>query len=210
MVLAHQPDGGWSRNPIFLTLAGGGFGWQAGVQWTDVVLVFKTRDSLDRLLNGKDKITLGGNVGLAAGPLGRQAEADTDGAAEGGNLLLGKIEDCSPACWRGPACWSITTPTRRSTASRDGRAAAILALPGSDAARGVSSRARPHAVQPGRRRPRRRSSSPEPPPAVPLPPPLHEKVDDMRAADGFFYLRPSGAVGWEEASVGGRGEAAQR
>ena len=77
VVLAHQPDGGWS-NPVFLTLAGGGVGWQAGVQSTDVILVFKTRESLDRLLRGKDKVTLGADVGVAAGPLGRQAEADTD------------------------------------------------------------------------------------------------------------------------------------
>ncbi len=77
VVLAHQPDGGWS-NPVFLTLAGGGVGWQAGVQSTDVILVFKTRESLDRLLRGKDKVTLGGDVGVAAGPLGRQVEADTD------------------------------------------------------------------------------------------------------------------------------------
>ncbi len=77
VVLAHQPDGGWS-NPVFITLAGGGVGWQIGVQSTDVILVFKTRESLNRLLRGKDKVTLGGDVGVAAGPLGRQVEADTD------------------------------------------------------------------------------------------------------------------------------------
>ena len=77
VVLAHRPDGSWG-DPLFLTLAGGGVGWQAGVESTDVVLVFKTRESLDRLLKGKDKLTLGGDVGVAAGPLGRQAEADTD------------------------------------------------------------------------------------------------------------------------------------
>jgi lipid-binding SYLF domain-containing protein len=69
VVLAHRPDGSWG-DPLFLTLAGG--------ESTDVVLVFKTRESLDRLLKGKDKLTLGGDVGVAAGPLGRQAEADTD------------------------------------------------------------------------------------------------------------------------------------
>lgn len=77
VVLAHRPDGSWA-DPLFLTLAGGGVGWQAGVEATDVVLVFKSRESLDRLLKGKDKLTLGGDVGVAAGPLGRQAEAATD------------------------------------------------------------------------------------------------------------------------------------
>ena len=77
VVLARQPDGTWS-NPIFLTLAGGGVGWQVGVESTDVILVFKTRESLDRLMRGKDKITLGSDVAVAAGPVGRQAEAATD------------------------------------------------------------------------------------------------------------------------------------
>ena len=77
VVLARQPDGTWS-NPIFLTLAGGGVGWQVGVESTDVILVFKTRESLDRLMGGKDKITLGADVAVAAGPVGRQAEAATD------------------------------------------------------------------------------------------------------------------------------------
>ena len=77
VVLARQPDGTWS-NPIFLTLAGGGVGWQAGVESTDVILVFKTRESLRRLMEGKDKVTLGADVAVAAGPVGRQAEAATD------------------------------------------------------------------------------------------------------------------------------------
>jgi lipid-binding SYLF domain-containing protein len=78
VILVRQPDGCWS-NPIFITLAGGGIGWQAGVQSTDIVLVFKTSNSLDRILNGKGKLTLGADVAVAIGPVGRQAEAGTDG-----------------------------------------------------------------------------------------------------------------------------------
>jgi lipid-binding SYLF domain-containing protein len=77
VVLVRQPDGTWS-NPVFITLVGGGIGWQAGIQSTDLVLVFKTSRSLDRILRGKDKVTLGGDVAIAAGPIGRQAEAATD------------------------------------------------------------------------------------------------------------------------------------
>jgi lipid-binding SYLF domain-containing protein len=77
VVLARQRDGSWT-NPVFITLAGGGVGWQIGVQSTDVVLIFKTRDSLDRILRGKDKVTLGAEVAVAAGPIGRHAEAATD------------------------------------------------------------------------------------------------------------------------------------
>ncbi len=77
VVMARQPNGDWS-NPVFISLAGGSIGWQAGVQSTDVILVFKTRDSLNRILDGKDKVTLGADVAVAAGPVGRQAEASTD------------------------------------------------------------------------------------------------------------------------------------
>jgi lipid-binding SYLF domain-containing protein len=77
VVLVRQPDGTWS-NPVFVTLTGGSVGWQIGVQSTDLVLVFKTSHSLDRILKGKGKITLGADVAIAAGPVGRQAEAATD------------------------------------------------------------------------------------------------------------------------------------
>jgi lipid-binding SYLF domain-containing protein len=78
VVLPRLPDGTWG-NPVFVTLAGGGIGWQAGIQSTDLVLVFKTSHGLDRVLSGKGQLTLGGDVGVAAGPVGRQAEAATDG-----------------------------------------------------------------------------------------------------------------------------------
>src|SRR5208337_2824100 len=78
IVVVRQPDGSWS-NPLFVSLTGGSIGWQIGVQSTDVVLVFKTRNSLDRIIKGKGKLTLGADAAVAAGPVGRQAEADTDG-----------------------------------------------------------------------------------------------------------------------------------
>ncbi|MBL8798513.1 MAG: lipid-binding SYLF domain-containing protein [Planctomycetia bacterium] len=78
VLLARGADGTWGR-PVFITLSGGSVGWQVGVQSTDSILVFKTKNSLDRVLNGKGKLTLGGDVAIAAGPLGRQAEAGTDG-----------------------------------------------------------------------------------------------------------------------------------
>jgi lipid-binding SYLF domain-containing protein len=130
VVLVRQPGGGWS-NPVFVTLAGGGVGWQVGVQSTDVILVFKTRDGLDRILQGKGKLTLGGDVGVAAGPVGRQAEAATDGqlkaeiysysrsrglfagvSLEGAGLVVDADAD---AAFYGPRC---------------GRPADILSLPG--------------------------------------------------------------------------------
>ena len=76
VVLLRQPDGSWS-DPVFVTLDGAGFGLQAGIQSTDLVLVFKTKGSVDRILKGK--LTLGSDVSVAAGPVGREAQAATDG-----------------------------------------------------------------------------------------------------------------------------------
>jgi lipid-binding SYLF domain-containing protein len=79
VLVTRLPDGSWGR-PEFITLSGGSIGWQVGVQSTDVVLVFKTRRGLERMRKGK--LTLGADVAIAAGPVGRQAEAATDGRLE--------------------------------------------------------------------------------------------------------------------------------
>jgi lipid-binding SYLF domain-containing protein len=77
VITMRDEQGGW-RPPMFVTLTGGSVGWQAGIQSTDIVLVFKTQDSVDRILRGK--LTLGADASIAAGPIGRQAEAATDAA----------------------------------------------------------------------------------------------------------------------------------
>ena len=73
----RRPDGGWS-NPVFVTLAGGSFGFQAGAQATDLILVFKNRRSLEGFLQGRGKFTIGADAAAAAGPVGRQLEAATN------------------------------------------------------------------------------------------------------------------------------------
>lgn len=75
ILVVRQEDGSWS-NPAFITLTGGSFGFQAGVQRTDVVLVFKTRRGVDNIANGK--LTLGADASIAAGPVGRSVEGATD------------------------------------------------------------------------------------------------------------------------------------
>ena len=76
LMSVKNPDGSWS-NPVFMKLTGGSIGFQAGVQSSDVVLVFRNDRSLDNLVNGK--FTLGADAGVAAGPVGRNAAAATDG-----------------------------------------------------------------------------------------------------------------------------------
>ncbi|MGE3808382.1 MAG: lipid-binding SYLF domain-containing protein [Gemmataceae bacterium] len=77
VLMVREPNNTWGR-PVFISLTGGGVGWQIGLESTDLVLVFMTRSSVNRILEGKGKITLGADVGVAAGPIGRQAEAATD------------------------------------------------------------------------------------------------------------------------------------
>lgn len=77
VALVRTPDG-WS-DPTFVNLGGVSVGPQIGVQVTELVLVFKSKKSLERVLDGKGKLTLGVDAGVAAGPLGRRAEASTDG-----------------------------------------------------------------------------------------------------------------------------------
>ena len=75
IVLVRDQDGEWSL-PQFVTLTGGSVGWQAGIQGTDVVLVFTTRQGVDGLFRGK--FTIGVDAAVTAGPIGREAAAGTD------------------------------------------------------------------------------------------------------------------------------------
>ena len=76
LLSVKSADGTWS-NPSFVKLTGGSIGFQAGVQSSDVVLVFRNDRSLESIVNGK--VTLGADAGVAAGPVGRNAAAATDG-----------------------------------------------------------------------------------------------------------------------------------
>jgi len=75
VLLVRTESGRWSL-PCFVRIAGGSVGWQIGVQSADIILVFKRRKSIDSIAEGK--ITLGADAGVAAGPVGRRAEASTD------------------------------------------------------------------------------------------------------------------------------------
>jgi lipid-binding SYLF domain-containing protein len=61
--------------PAFIQLTGASFGFQAGGQSTDLVLITTTKDGFQRLLH--DKLKLGADAAVAAGPVGRNAQAST-------------------------------------------------------------------------------------------------------------------------------------
>jgi SH3 domain-containing YSC84-like protein 1 len=68
-------EGPWGA-PVMMSLKGGSVGFQIGGQSSDFVLLVMNRKGIDNLL--KSKFTLGADVSVAAGPLGRNAEAATD------------------------------------------------------------------------------------------------------------------------------------
>jgi lipid-binding SYLF domain-containing protein len=73
-VVSCRTGHGWSA-PAFIQLTGASFGLQAGGQSTDLVLVAMNHDGFQRLLH--DKVKLGGDVAVAAGPVGRNSQAST-------------------------------------------------------------------------------------------------------------------------------------
>lgn len=70
-----QDTGEWSA-PAFLYTAGGSFGFQFGAEAVDLILLVMTQRGLEGLLS--EKFTLGGDIAVAVGPVGRHAEASAD------------------------------------------------------------------------------------------------------------------------------------
>ncbi len=75
IAMVKLEDGTWS-NPVFVTITGGSVGFQAGIQSVDLVLIFKNSETLQDI--GKGSFTLGGDISVTAGPVGRNSTASTD------------------------------------------------------------------------------------------------------------------------------------
>jgi Uncharacterized conserved protein len=71
----RKSGGGWGA-PAAMKIEGGSFGLQLGGQSTDVILVVMNQRGMDHLI--ADKFTIGADAAAAAGPVGRNAKADTD------------------------------------------------------------------------------------------------------------------------------------
>lgn len=82
-VISRRVKGGWSA-PAFFNINGGSFGPQIGAQKTDYVFLIMNEDGVNGLL--KDKFELGGEAGVSAGPVGREAAASTSLRLDAGIL----------------------------------------------------------------------------------------------------------------------------
>jgi lipid-binding SYLF domain-containing protein len=74
-ILSARTEAGWSV-PTFMTLTGGSIGLQIGGQATDLVLVIMNRRGLEQFVRNQFKF--GADASAAAGPVGRDAQANTD------------------------------------------------------------------------------------------------------------------------------------
>jgi lipid-binding SYLF domain-containing protein len=75
LMSCQRAGDGWSA-PVFIELGKGSWGFQIGAQSIDLVLLVMTERGVDKLL--QDKVTLGAEASIAAGPIGRDARAATD------------------------------------------------------------------------------------------------------------------------------------
>jgi SH3 domain-containing YSC84-like protein 1 len=66
---------GWSA-PAFFTVKGGSFGFQIGGQAIDLIMLIMNNEGMQRLLSSQ--FALGADASVAAGPVGRHAEGNTD------------------------------------------------------------------------------------------------------------------------------------
>ncbi|HXH65005.1 MAG TPA: lipid-binding SYLF domain-containing protein [Mariprofundaceae bacterium] len=76
VIIKHDPGANRWSAPAFYSIGAGSLGWQIGAESTDLVLVIRHQRGVDSLL--KNEFTLGGDASVAAGPVGRTAEASTD------------------------------------------------------------------------------------------------------------------------------------
>src|SRR3984893_18407694 len=74
-VMSCRSGDGWSA-PVFVQLAKGSWGFQAGAEQVDVVMLVMNESGVQKLL--QNKVTLGADASVAAGPIGRQSQVATD------------------------------------------------------------------------------------------------------------------------------------
>lgn len=79
----------WSA-PLFMQLAKGSWGFQAGAQQVDLVLLVMNETGVQKML--QNKVTLGADAAIAAGPVGRQAAAATDAQLKAEVLSYSRAE----------------------------------------------------------------------------------------------------------------------
>ena len=87
IVSAKNRAGGWS-SPAVVKMTGGSIGWQIGIESVDLVLVVMNKNGIEQML--QDKFNFGGELAVAAGPVGRNAQAGTNAQVNAGILAYSR------------------------------------------------------------------------------------------------------------------------
>jgi len=74
-LMSCKHDGAWSA-PVFMQVGKGSWGLQIGAQAIDLVMLVMNKSGMEKML--KNKVSLGAEASVAAGPVGRDARAATD------------------------------------------------------------------------------------------------------------------------------------
>ena len=88
-VMSAKTSGGWSP-PAVVKMTGGSIGWQIGVESVDLVLLVMNKKGINQML--EDKFQIGGDLSIAAGPVGRNAAAATNAQANAGILAYSRAK----------------------------------------------------------------------------------------------------------------------
>ena len=95
VLVFRDASGAWQA-PRMIDVTGGSIGYQIGAQATDLVMVFRTQQSVQNLLRGTLKV--GVDASAAAGPVGRQTSAATDFRTAAEILSYSRARAHSSAC----------------------------------------------------------------------------------------------------------------
>ncbi|HZI17846.1 MAG TPA: lipid-binding SYLF domain-containing protein [Pyrinomonadaceae bacterium] len=126
VISRRTPRRQWGA-PVFYNMTGGSFGAQIGGVRTDYVLLFMNEDALRGLL--EDKLEIGGEAGVAAGPVGRTIGASTTPTLDAGILSYSR----SKGLFAGAALKGVAiTPDNDLNEAFYGRKAAELIEAGGD------------------------------------------------------------------------------
>ena len=87
MSAKNRATGEWSP-PAFVKMTGGSIGWQIGMESVDLVLLVMNRKGIEQLL--QDKFTIGGDLSIAAGPVGRSGQAAANAQLNAGLLAYSR------------------------------------------------------------------------------------------------------------------------
>jgi len=88
-LVSAKSGGSWSP-PAVIKMTGGSIGWQIGVESVDLVLLVMNKKGIEQML--QDKFTIGGDLSVAAGPVGRNAQAATNAQANAGILAYSRAK----------------------------------------------------------------------------------------------------------------------